>query len=120
MTVAQDTTAILAVWGQTVTIMRKVPTFGDTGAPTPVWTSQGTATADIQPISGSEQRVDLGERVTTTHKIEFPNGTSIQGGDRVRPSGWAAGDDEYEVRVLIEQTPSHVRVEAEKVRGHGG
>ena len=120
MTVAQDTTAILAVWGQTVTIMRKVPTFSDSGSPTPAWTSQGTAVADIQPIGGDEQRVDLGEKVKTTHKIEFPNGTAIQGGDRVRPAGWAAGDDEYEVRILSEQTPSHVRVEAEKVRGHGG
>lgn len=120
MTVAQDTTAILAVWGQTVTIMRKVPTFSNTGAPTPVWTSQGTATADIQPISGDERRAELGERVKTTHKIILPNGTGIQGGDRVRPNGWAAGDDEYEVRVLIEEIPSHVLVEAEKVRGHGG
>jgi len=94
--------AILAVWGQTVTIMRKAATFSNTGAPTPVWTSQGTATADIQPIDGSEKRLEAGERVLTTHEIYFPNGTGIQGGDRVRPAGWAAGDDEYEVRAIIE------------------
>ena len=120
MTVAQDTTAILAVWGATVTIMRKVPTFSDSGAPTPVWTSQGTATADIQPIDGSERRMELGERVLTTHEIYFPNGTDILGGDRIRPAGWAAGDAEYEVRVLIAETPSHVRVDATLTRGHGG
>ncbi|MBS3927797.1 MAG: head-tail adaptor protein [Sphingomonadales bacterium] len=120
MSVAQDTVSILAVWGQTVTIMRKTPTFSDSGAPTPVWASVGTATADIQPIDGSEKRIELGERVLTTHEIYFPNGTDIRGGDRVQPAGWAAGDDEYEVRALIAETPSHVRVNATLVRGHGG
>ena len=120
MTVANDTTAILAVWGAPLTIVRKSPTYNTSGVATPAWATVTTATGDIQPISGSESRSNQGELVQTTHEIYLPNGTDIRGGDRIQPSGWAAGDDEYEVRGLIAETPSHVRVDATLVRGHGG
>ncbi len=119
MTVAQDTVAILGVWGQTLTVRRKAATLSDSGAPTPNWATNGTTQGDIQPIGGAEQRVELGEQVLTTHKIYVPNGSDVKPADRIRPAGWAAGEDEYEVRILIEETPSHTRFDAEKVRGHG-
>jgi len=120
VTVAEDTVALLDVWGQTVTTMRKIATFGDTGAPTPVWTQVYSGKADIQPVDGSEKRIPLGELATTTHEIFFPNGTDVKGADRVRPAGWVAGNDEYEVRGIVEETPSHTVVNASLVRGHGG
>lgn len=120
MTVAQDTTAILSVWGQTLTIRRKSPTLSDSGAPTANWATNGTATGDIQPLSGAEQRVELGEQIITTHEIFVANGSDVKPGDRVRPAAWSAGDDEYEVRILVEETPSHTCFRAERVRGHGG
>ena len=120
MTMAQDTTAILDVWGQTLTIVRKTPTYSDTGMATMVWAAVTTATGDIQPFSGAERRDVGGEIVLTTHEIYLPNGTDVRGGDRVRPAGWVAGDDEYEVRELRAETPSHIQINATLVRGHGG
>ena len=53
MTMAQDTTAILDVWGQTLTIVRKTPTYSDTGMATMVWAAVTTATGDISQAAGT-------------------------------------------------------------------
>ena len=54
------------------------------------------------------------------HIIFLANGTSVDEGDRIRPEGWSAGDDEYQVRLVEEWKPSHVRCRLVKVEGHGG
>lgn len=120
MTIAQDTAALLTVWGETVSLMRRGPTFSDRGTPTPVWTSVATPSCDIQSSGGATIRLPSGLQVSTTHNLFFPQGTDVRGGDRVRPAGWVAGNDEYEVQGVLAEPDSHVEAQAILVKGHGG
>ena len=120
MAIATDAADLLSIWGQTLTIVRRTVTYGDTGKPTATWTSQGTATGLIQPAGESVVRTVKGVEKSASHSIFFANATNVLEEDRVRPAGWAAGDDEYEVVTLEEQAPSHTRVTAQMVKGHGG
>ena len=65
-------------------------------------------------------RTDKGVEKAASHSIFFANATDILEEDRVRLAGWASGDDEYEVVTLEAQSPSHTRVTAQLVKGHGG
>lgn len=119
MTWAEDTTALLAEWGQSLTIARAAPAYGESGEPAATWTQQGSAvTGDIQPLDGDTPNLAAGDQDAATHKILLPNGTTIRGGDRVRAAGWVTGNDEYHVLHAAAETPSHVSVLARLVRGH--
>lgn len=120
MAIADDAADILSVWGQTLTIVRRTATYSDTGKPTPTWASQGTATGLIQPAVESTTREEPGIKKRGTHNIFFANGTNVLESDRVRTATWAAGDDEYEVVSVDAEPPSHVKVTANLVKGHGG
>lgn len=120
MAIADDAADLLSIWGQTLTIVRRSVTYGDTSKPTVTWASQGTATGVIQPAGESAPRTDIGIKPRATHVIFFPNGTNVLEGDRVRTASWSAGDDEYEVTQLEAQSPSHTRVLTVLTKGHGG
>ena len=119
MSIADHTTGLLAFWGQTLTWVRKSVSYGSSGDPTITWSSQGTPTGDIQPITANLMRDEIGEKALSTHLILLANATSIIEGDRIRPSGWAAGNDEYQVTGIEAHTPSHVSVFAKLVKGNG-
>lgn len=119
MTISTDTTSILAVWGETVTIVRNSPSYDNAGVMTDSWSSSvtGTATADIQPIAGITIQRENGEQRTMSHRLYFPSGTNIRQGDRIRPSGWVAGNDEY-VAESVSSDEGHVEVLATLTSGH--
>lgn len=120
MTLANDTVDLLAtgLWGEVITIRRNTPTYGDTGAFTDSWATVSTPNADIQPVSGDVIARESGQDKKSTHRIFLPNGTAIKQGDRIRPSGWSAGDDEYEINSVLSDE-GHVEVLATQVKGHG-
>lgn len=106
------------IYGEAVTIVRNTPTYGDTGAASDVWASVATPNADIQPITGHNPTGELGQMKISTHRIFLPNGIAVRQGDRIRPSGWVAGDNEYEVDAVLSDE-GHVEVLASFVGGHG-
>ena len=120
MAMADDTTAILAAWGQTLTVVRTSNSYGATGGATPSWSSQGSATGMIQPLGGTLRSGNVGDKDAATHEVYLPNSTTVRAGDRVRPAAWAAGDDEYQVLSAEAYSPSHTRLFCKLVRGHGG
>lgn len=119
MTISSDTTSILSVWGETVTIIRNTPSYDNAGVMTDSWSSSvtGTATADIQPVSGITVQKENGEQRTMTHRLYFPSGTNIRQGDRIRASGWVAGGDEYTVESVLSDE-GHIEVLATITSGH--
>lgn len=119
MSLADDTNDIIAttLWGETVSIYRNTETYGATGAPSDSWASVATPIADIQPMGGSSTPSALGTKEGSTHTIFVPSGTNVLVGDRVRPSGWSTGDDEYIVdNVMTEE--DKIILEAHIVEGH--
>lgn len=119
MSISDDTDALLAtsVWGEAVTIVRNTPTYDGSGSPADSWASVATPNADIQPAGGSLRQAEVGEERKSTHVIFLPNGTAIRIGDRIRPAGWVAGNDEYEVNAVLSDE-GHVEVHATMVAGH--
>ena len=105
--------------GEAVTIVRNTPTYSDTGTFTDSWASTSTPNAEIQPIGGDLSTMPQGQQAVSTHRIHLPNGNGVRAGDRVRPSGWSTGDDEYEVDVVLTRTGHHVEALLHKVVGHG-
>lgn len=119
---AQDFTALMAVWGQVLTVVRRSAAYSDTGTPTVTWTSVDTPTGMIQPYlrRGDYQRSEAGIKSEDLSDIYVPKTTVVNTADRVRPFGWAAGQDEYEVINANDYSPSHYQLLCQKVRGHGG
>lgn len=109
MTIATDTDDILAVWGETVTIVRNTPTYGNLGQSTDSWASVSTPLGDIQPAGGRVVTLEGGQQREATHRVFLPNATDVRQKDRIRPSGWSSGDDEYEVMQVLSDE-GHVEV----------
>lgn len=120
MTIATDTDDLLGVWGETVTIVRNTPTFGSTGAAVDSWATVATVSADIQPfrVKGGDITSAIGEQRESDVVVFFPSGTALLQGDRLRKSGWVAGDDEY-VLDVVQTEEGHVECYGVKVSGHG-
>lgn len=117
MTISDDTDDILGVWGETATIVRNTPTFDDYGERTDSWASVTTAAAEFQPMSSAMAAREIGFEKKSTHAIYLPASTSVRTEDRVRPSGWSTGDDEYVVTGVWEYE-DHIEAHALKVEGH--
>ena len=118
MTISGDTDDLVSqtLWGEQVNIIRNTPTYGEAGGPVDSWAVVLTVNVDIQPFSGSNPTVELGQKRISTHRVFLPNGTLIVQGDRIRPSGWVAGDNFYEVDAVLSDE-GHVEVYASLVRG---
>jgi hypothetical protein len=117
VTIAQDTDAILGVFGETVVVVRNTVTYGNDGAASSEsWGQVASCLADIQPNDGGLKVGPVGEQRMSTHRIFFPSGTDVIPGDRVRASGWATGADEYQVDFILSEE-GHVEVAASIVRG---
>lgn len=122
MSFADDTDDLLqdpnSGHGEAVVIRRNTPTYGDTGAASDSFSTIATIQGDIQPNSASNPTVELGQQKMSSHRIFLPNGANVLQGDRVRPSGWSAGEDEYEVDGVLSEE-GHVEALASLVKGHG-
>lgn len=118
MTISGDTVDLVSttLWGEEVNIIRNTPTYGDAGDSTDSWGTVVTANADIQPFSGFNPTIDLGQKRASTHRIFFPSGTAVIQGDRIRPSDWTAGDNFYEVDSVLSDE-GHVEIYASLIRG---
>ena len=93
-----------SVYGEVITIVRNTLSYSDTGAPTDSWASVATPNADIQPVNAVEKMIvtgEIGQQRTLSVSIFLPNATDVRVGDRIRPSGWVAGDDEYEIGYVM-------------------
>src|SRR3990167_10988933 len=109
MAMATDAADLLSIWGVAVTYVTKSATYGDTGKPTVTWASSSTPTGFILPLShGEVARIEVCEKIATTHEAFFENGTTLVAGNRIRPNGWVSGDDEYEIQRVQSYAPSHV------------
>jgi hypothetical protein len=60
--------------------------------------------------------VEPGQKRISTHRIFLPDETAIIQGDRIRPAGWVAGDNFYEVDDASSRD-SFVEIYATLVRG---
>jgi hypothetical protein len=118
MTISGDTDDLVdpTLWGESASIIRNTPTYDDGGAFVDSWSAILTVNIDIQPFSGTNPTIDLGQKRISTHRIFLPNGTAIIQGDRIRPYGWTAGDNSYEVDAVLSDE-GHVEVYASLVRG---
>jgi hypothetical protein len=115
--VGEDTDDILGVWGETVGIYRNMITYGSDGAAqSESWVLQYSVLADIQPFGGDMKMTPVGYEKLSTHRIFFPSGTAVHAGDRIRKYGWATGDDEYVVDMILSEE-GHVEVGASIVAG---
>jgi len=119
MTLADDTVAIIGPWSETLTIVRRSSSFSGR-VNTVTWTSQGTFLGDIQPVSGSTISLEIGDKIKTTHEIYGPDALDVQATDRIRLAGFSSGDNEYEVKRVEDEDPSHTKIFAVLTRGHGG
>lgn len=117
MTIADDTDDILSVWGETVTIVRNTITYDDFGDRTDSWAQVASVEADLQPMSTNMTAREIGFEKKSTHAIYVPVTTTVAAGDRLRPSGWVAGNDEYVV-TGVWSYEDHLEVHALKVEGH--
>lgn len=120
MAISGDTDDLLdtGLWGEAVTVVRNTPTYDNVGQPSDSWASVSTPNADIQPVSGVTVTKDGGQQREMSHRIFLPSGNGVRQGDRIRPSGWATGDNEYSVE-QVSSDEGHVEVLAVLVRGHG-
>ena len=118
MSINSDTDDILSVWGETVTIVRNSITIDDYGNRTDSWVQVDSVEADLQPMTTRMTAREIGFEKKSTHAIYVPSTTTIAAGDRLRPSGWSAGNDEYVVTgVWVYE--DHLEVHALRVEGHG-
>jgi len=137
-TIDDDTAAILSDWGQVVTIVFRHNTVDGIGSGTSAWWLMGTLRMDIQPVSQETARRESGESVRSTHEgfacsyhlIDatkwdvkkwgtFKWSSFFEAGNRVRPYGWVAGDDEYEIKGVRLHNSSHAELSLVLVKGHG-
>ena len=118
MTTSGDTDDLVAttLWGEEITIVRNTPTYDDAGSPTDSWEVVLTVNADIQPISGINPTIELGQERISSHRIFLPNETAVIQGDRIRPSGWTAGENFYEVDAIVSDK-GPVEIYASMIRG---
>jgi hypothetical protein len=115
--VGEDTDDILNVWGETVQVLRNTITYGSDGAAqSESWVLQYSILADIQPFGGDLKMAPVGFEKLSTHRIFFPSGTAVKAGYRIRKYGWATGDDEYVVDMVLSEE-GHVEVGASIVAG---
>ena len=119
MSINTDTDELLntSLWGEQVTIVRNTITYGSDGDKSDSWGSVSTPNADIQPLSGAELTREIGSQRSSTHKVFLPAGNGVLQGDRIRPSGWSAGNDEHHVDAVM-SFEDHVEVMTHIVKGH--
>lgn len=120
VSLANDMTALMSTWGQTLTVVRKSVSYGTSGSDTYTWTQKDQQTGMIQPYTrrADTLRVPEGVDVHAEFEVYLPVATVIQEDDRIRPSGWAAGQDEYHVLHVLSYSSSHIEAFCELVKGH--
>lgn len=120
MTIATDTDDLVAttLWGESLEIVRNTVSYDDMGGSTDSWAVIITVNADIQPISGINPTVGIGQERASSHRMFLPDATGVKQGDRVRPVGWVTGDDEYTVDAVLTDE-GHVEIRMTLVVGHG-
>lgn len=117
MSLSSDTDNLLSmdVWGEQVEIVRNATGYGDTGLAGDLWAVVSQPNADIQRISGNNPIRDLGQGRFSSHRIFLPGGANVRQGDRIRPSGWIAGQAEYFVQAVLADE-GHTEIRANIVR----
>lgn len=120
MAITDDVTALITVWGQTLTTVRRTVAYGDTAKPTPTWAAVESRTGYLYPAGDSSVREAIGVKTKGTHSIIYESAANIREQDRVRKASWVAGDDEYEV-VSVETIPYGATLVGVNITsGHGG
>ncbi len=123
MSLAGDFGQLMTLWGQTLTIVRRSVSYADSGSPTVTWSQVSSVTGMIQPATrprGDTMRVEAGIKSYEYNEVYLPTTTTVDTGDRIRPFGWAAGDNEYEVIEKNDFSPSHFELLTIITRGHAG
>lgn len=120
MTIADDLENIVTAWGQVLTAVRNTPTYGTSGEHTQVWASIGTPQGAIFPKGGLTKREVPGIKDVSTHDVFVEIATVVVAGDRIRPAGWAAGDDEHEVLLVENYLSQYQHCHTRLVVGHAG
>ena len=120
MSIATDTDDLVdtSIWGEAITIVRNTVTYDDSGFASDTWASVATPNADLQPISGVNPTVGIGQARASSHRAFLPTGTDIKQGDRIRPSGWSTGEDELVVDAVLDEE-GHMEIRLGSVSGHG-
>jgi hypothetical protein len=121
MSLVTDFASVVAVWGQSLTIVRRTVSYSNSGDATPTWAQQEVVTGHIQPAKDTPAiRTQSGIEVRADNICFLPAASTIQENDRIREAGWVAGNDEHEVLVVNDFSPSHIEAKLKLVKGHGG
>jgi len=107
-----DTTALLTLWGETVTPKRLAINYA-TVPPTETWTDAATFTMEIQPISGSMFRGDPGLIDNATHWGFAAYDAGVLTDDRII----RAGDTNHYLVTRVDDLEDHLEVWMKYVAG---
>lgn len=107
-----DTTAILNVWGETLTVKRRSASYGATGKATITWTTIGTITGDWQPLPGSAIIEEAGLEVKSSSQIYAVYNAGILAGDRIYRI-----DGTYEYVNYIKKHEDHLAIRMKLTEG---
>lgn len=118
--IANDFAAIMGVWGQTLTVVRRAVVYATSGSSTYTWNQVDQQTGRIEPYQrrASTKRTEEGIDVDTEFEVYLPAVTNVLEADRIRPQGWVTGNDEYTVTHVLNRTPSHIQLLCEVTQGH--
>lgn len=107
-----DTTAILDVWGETLTVKRRSASYGDTGKATVTWTTIGTITGDWQPLPGSAIIEEAGLKVKSNSQIYTVYNANVLAGDRIYRA-----DGSYEYVNYLKKHEDHMAIRMKLTEG---
>ena len=107
-----DTTALLTLWGETVTPKRLSIDY-TTVPPTETWTDAAIISMEIQPIAGSMFRGDPGLIVDASHWGFVAYDSGVLKNDRII----RAGDTNYYLVTRVDDLEDHLEVWMKYVAG---
>ncbi len=111
-----DTTALLVLWGETVTPKRLSIDYAAV-PPTETWTAAATFSMEIQPISGSMFRGDPGLISGATHWGFAAYNAGVLVDDRIIRTAYAPADTNYYLVTRVDDLEDHLEVWMKCVAG---
>jgi hypothetical protein len=107
-----DTSALLDVWGETLTVKRRSASYGATGKATVTWITIGTITGDWQPLPGKAIVEEAGLEVKSSSQIYTVYNANVLAGDRIYRA-----DGSYEYVNYLKKHEDHMAIRMKLTEG---
>jgi len=109
----EDTAALLAVWGETLTVKRRSVTYpGSDGKATVEWVEVTAFTGDWQPITGSAIVEEQGLEIKSDAQVVAEYDIDVEAGDRIYKA-----DGTYEYVNYVNTYEDHTMIRLVKTQG---